>query len=218
MMKAFTTFAAVAGLSITLAAGAALAQDAAATQPPAGRYYMDKSHTSLVFRVSHLGLSNYTASFSRVDGQLEFDPKNPAAMRVEATIDPTSLTLNTPPAGFHDQMMGKDWFNAAQFPKITFRSTKVEPTGADTAKVTGELTLHGVTAPVVLDVTYNGGYPPNNFDPGGARVGFSARGVVKRSAFGIAAGIPAPGTKMGVSDAVEVAIETEFSSKPSAAH
>jgi len=216
MMKAFRTFAAAAGLSITLIAGAALAQDAAATQPPAGRYYMDKSHTSLVFRVSHLGLSNYTASFSRVDGQLEFDPKNPAAMRVEATIDPTSLKLNAPPAGFHDQMMGKDWFNAAQFPKITFRSTKVEPTGENTAKVTGELTLHGVTAPVVLDVTYNGGYPPNNFDPGGARVGFSARGVVKRSAFGMATGVPAPGTKMGVSDAVEVAIETEFSSKPSA--
>jgi polyisoprenoid-binding protein YceI len=163
-----------------------------------------------------LGLSNYTASFSRVDGQLDFDPKNPAAMRVEATIDPASLTLNAPPAGFHDQLMGKDWFNAGQFPKMTFRSTKVEPTGANTAKVTGDLTLHGVTAPVVLNVTYNGGYPPNNFDPGGARVGFSAHGVVKRSAFGIAVGIPAPGTKMGVSDEVQVAIETEFSSKPPA--
>lgn len=215
-MNAFRTLAAVAGLSITLAAGAALAQAASAPLPPAGRYYMDKSHTSLVFKVSHLGLSNYTAGFSRVDGQLEFDPKNPAGMRVEATIDPTSLTLNAPPAGFHDQMMGKDWFNAAQFPKMTFRSTKVEPTGANTAKVTGDLTLHGVTAPVVLNVTYNGGYPPNNFDPGGARVGFSAHGVVKRSAFGIAAGIPAAGTKMGVSDEVEVAIETEFSSKPPA--
>lgn len=216
-MKAFSTFAAVpAALSILLAASPALAQSAAAPQPPAGRYYMDKSHTSLVFRVNHLGLSRYTAGFSRVDGQLQFDPADPAAMRVEATIDPTSLVLNPPPAGFHDELMGKNWLDAAKFPQITFRSTKVEPTGKNTAKVTGDLTLHGVTKPVVLDVTYNGGYPPNNFDPGGARVGFSAHGVLKRSAFGVSAGIPAPGSTMGVSDDVEVAIETEFSSTPPA--
>jgi polyisoprenoid-binding protein YceI len=71
-----------------------------------------------------------------------------------------------------------------------------------------------VTQPVTLDVTYNGGYPPTSFDPGGARIGFSAHGTLKRSAFGIAYGIPAPGTTMGVSDDVDVAIETEFSSKP----
>jgi polyisoprenoid-binding protein YceI len=134
-------------------------------------------------------------------------------MKVEATIDPTSLELNTPPAGFHAHLMGKGWFEAANFPQITFRSTKVEPTGPQTAKVTGDLTLHGVSKPVVLDVTYNGGYPPNSFDPGGARIGFSAHGMVKRSAFGISTGIPAPGSQMGVSDDVEIAIETEFSSK-----
>jgi polyisoprenoid-binding protein YceI len=110
--------------------------------------------------------------------------------------------------------MGKGWFEAAQFPQITFRSTKVERVGEHAAQVTGDLTLHGVTRPVVLEVTYNGGYPPNNFDPGGARIGFSAHGVLKRSAFGISAGIPAPGSSMGVGDDVEVAIETEFSSKP----
>jgi len=215
-MKIFA--AASTAVLIALAAGPALAQGAAkpAPQPPAGQYYMDKSHTSVVFRVNHMGFSHYTARFSRVDGKLQFDPEHPAAMQVEATIDPTSLELNTPPAGFHDELMGKNWFDAVKFPQITFRSTKVEVTGSNTAKLTGDLTLHGMSKPVVLDVTYNGGYPPNSFDPGGARIGFSAHGVLKRSGFGIAAGIPAAGSNMGVSDDVDVAIETEFSSKPAA--
>ena len=215
-MKALTTFA--AAVSIALAAGPALAQGAAkpAPQPPAGQYHMDKAHTSVVFKVNHLGFSHYTAQFSRVDGKLQFDPANPAAMKVEASIDPTSLILNAPPAGFLDKLMSKEWFDAAQFPKMTFVSTKVEPTGPKTAKVTGDFTLHGVTKPVTLEVTYNGGYPPNSFDPGGARVGFSAHGVLKRSAFGMGFGVPAPGSTMGVSDEVDFAIETEFSSKPSA--
>jgi polyisoprenoid-binding protein YceI len=172
---------------------------------------MDKAHTSVIFRVSHLGFSRYTARFAKVDGRLRFNPAAPASMAVEATIDPKSLELNTPPAGFHDQLMGKSWFNAAAFPAITFRSTSVALTGRNTAKVTGNLTLHGVTKPVTLDVTYNGGYPPNAMDPGGARVGFSAHGVLKRSAFGMGFGLPAPGSNMGVGDDVEVMIETEFS-------
>jgi polyisoprenoid-binding protein YceI len=215
-MKALSPI--TAAFAILLAAGPAAAQGAAkpAPQPPAGQYHMDKAHTSVVFRVNHLGFSRYTAQFSRVDGKLQFDPANPTAMKVEATIDPTSLALNAPPAGFLDSLMGKQWFDAAQFPQITFRSTKVEPTGANAAKVSGDLTLHGVTKPVVLDVTYNGGYPPTSYDPGGARIGFSAHGTLKRSAFGIAYGVPAPGSTMGVSDDVEFAIETEFSSKPPA--
>jgi len=216
-MKTLQTVAAAkAAFTIILAAGPAVAQTAAkpAPQPPAGQYHMDPAHTSVVFRVNHLGFSHYTAQFTRVDGKLQFDPEHPAAMKVEATIDPTSLALNAPPAGFHEKLMGKDWFEAANFPQISFRSTKVEVAGPHAAKVTGELTLHGVTKPVVLDVTYNGGYPPNNFDPGGARIGFSAKGVLKRSAFGISTGIPAPGTTMGVSDDVDIAIETEFSYKP----
>jgi polyisoprenoid-binding protein YceI len=212
-MKPFHTIAAAKAVAtVLLAAGPAVAQSA--PQPPAGIYYLDKAHSSVTFRVNHMGFSHYTARFSRVDGQMHFDPEHPAAMSVEATIDVSSLELNTPPAGFHDQLMSDAWFGAATFPKMTFRSTKVEPTGARTAKVTGDLTLHGVTRQVTLEVTYNGGYPPNSFDPSGARIGFSAHGSLLRSAFGVAAGIPAPGTTLGVSDDVDIAIETEFSSKP----
>jgi polyisoprenoid-binding protein YceI len=83
-------------------------------------------------------------------------------------------------------------------------------TGPDTAKITGDLTLHGVTKPITLDAKFNGGYAGNMYDPS-ARIGFSANGVFKRSDFGITIGIPAPGTNMGVFDDVSVAIETEFS-------
>ncbi|HEV7384163.1 MAG TPA: YceI family protein, partial [Phenylobacterium sp.] len=110
-----------------------------------------------------------------------------------------------------DAQIEREFLETAKFPAITFKSTKVTLTGKNTAKVTGDFTLHGVTKPVTLDVTYNGGYPPNAFDPGGARVGFSAHGAFKRSAFGMGMGVPAPGSNMGVSDDVDVAIETEFS-------
>lgn len=177
---------------------------------PAGDYTLDKSHASLEFKVSHLGFSRYTARFADFDAKLKFDPANPSASSVEATIDPRSLTLPSPPAGFKDELTGKDWLDAGQYPAITFRSTKVEVTGANTAKVTGDFTLHGVTKPVVLDVTFNGGYAGHPMDPH-ARIGFSAHGVFKRSEFGIGYGVPAPGTTMGVSDEVEVSIEAEFS-------
>lgn len=186
------------------------------TEAPAGAYALDKAHTSLIFRVSHLGFSNYTARFAKVDGKLNFDPANPAAMTVEAAIDPTSLDISDPPKGFHDDLTGKAWLDAKAFPAITFKSTKVELTGANTADVTGDLSLHGITRPVKLAVTFNGGYAANAFD--GARIGFSAKGAFKRSDFGIGYGVPAPGTNMGVGDQVNVAIETEFGSgKPVAA-
>jgi polyisoprenoid-binding protein YceI len=207
-MKTLKTLAAAKAFAVVLVAGPAIAAAPAAPGPPAGAYTLDKAHTSVTFRVSHLGFSRYTARFANVDGKLKFDPAHPAAMAVEATIDPKSLALNTPPAGFHDELMGKSWFNAAAFPAITFKSTQVALTGKNTAKVTGNFTLHGVTKPVTLDVTYNGGWPPNAMD--GARVGFSAHGVFKRSAFGMGMGVPAPGSTMGVSDDVDVAIETEF--------
>src|ERR1700761_1880636 len=211
-MKTFKTIAAAKALGLALVAGPAMAAAVAAPVPPAGTYTMDKAHTSVTFRVSHLGFSHYTARFSRIAGSLKFDPAQPAAMSVEATIDPLSLELNAPPKGFHEQLMGKGWFEAAQFPKITFRSTKVEVSGANTARVTGDFTLHGVTKPVVLDVTYNGGWPANAYD--GARAGFSAHTVLKRSAFGGSQGIPAPGATMGGSEEVEVAIEAESSGGP----
>lgn len=180
---------------------------------PAALYTLDPSHTSVTFKLSHLGFSGYTAGFSRVAADLQLDPKAPEGAALKVTIDTRSLTLPAPPAGFHDTLTGPEWLDAGKCPQITFTSTKVTRTGADTADVAGDLNLHCVTRPVTLQVKFNGGYPPNAFD--GARLGFSAKTSFKRSDFGLAAGIPAPGTNMGVGDRLDVVIETEFmSGKP----
>lgn len=180
---------------------------------PAGAYTLDKTHASLIFRVNHLGFSNYTASFQKFDVQLQFDPANLAASSVTVSIDPTSLRLDNPPPGFTDALLGSDWLDARQFPQMTYRSTKVEVTAASNLRITGDLSLHGVTRPVVLDAVFNGGYAGHPMDPH-ARIGFSAQGTLKRSEFGIAFGIPAPGSTMGVSDDVDVIVEAEFSGPP----
>ncbi len=185
-------------------------------EAPAGAYKMDPAHTSILFRVEHLGFSNYTARFKRATGQLQFDPDNLAASSVNVVIEAKSLETDFPDAANYDfnaELLGEGWLNGAKYPEITFRSLSVEPTGARTMRINGELSLRGVTRPMVLEARVNGGYRGHPMDPN-ARVGFSATGVLKRSDFGISAGIPAPGTKMGVSDEVNVIVETEFSGPP----
>jgi polyisoprenoid-binding protein YceI len=182
---------------------------AAPNTAPAGDYVLDKPHASLTFQVNHMGFSHFTGRFGTFDVKLKFDPKVPSAMRVDATIDPKSIAHDNPPAGFLEDLAGAKFLDAGQFPKMAFHSTQVTPTGANTADVTGDMTIHGVTKPVTLHVTFNGGYPGMAMDPH-ARVGFSAQGSLKRSDFGVAFGVPAPGTTMGVSDQVDVAIEAEF--------
>ena len=185
----------------------------ARTEAPAGSYELDRSHTSLTLRVDHLGLSRYTARFTGLDGRLAFDPARPEASQVTITVDAKSLETDYPdPAlDFDAQLTGPEWLDAARYPTIEYRSTRIQRTGADTARITGELTLHGVTRPIVLEARFNGGYAAVPGDPSGAsRIGFSAQGTLKRSQYGISYGVPAPGTSLGVGDDIEVMIESEF--------
>jgi polyisoprenoid-binding protein YceI len=180
---------------------------------PAGQYKLDPSHADLSFRVDHIGMSNYTARFEKFDATLIFDPANPSAIGVVATIDVRSLKLPAPPAGFLEEMLAATWFDAARYPEMSFRSTAIEQTGANTARVTGDFTMRGVTRPVTLEARFNGGYSGHPLDPNG-RIGFSAHGSLKRSDFGMNVGIPAPGTNMGVGDEVTFTIESEFTGPP----
>ena len=203
---------------LAICAGALFALSAAnaadikpiAVDLPKGTYTLDPAHANLTFKVNHLGFSNYTARFSHFDAKLILNPKQPGRASLTATIDPRSLDLNTPPAGFLDQLMGEQWFDAAKYPEMTFKSSKVSLTNIDAAEVTGDFTMHGVTKPVTLSVKFNGGWPGMQMDPH-ARIGFSAEGKLKRSDFGMGFGIPAPGTNLGVGDEVSFAIEAEFS-------
>lgn len=187
---------------------------AASTAPvPAGAYTLDKAHASLLFRVNHLSFSHWTARFTRFDAQLQFDPRDPTKSSVKVTVDPKSIASDNAPDGFMATLAGPEWLDAGKYPEMTYRSTKVERSGPNGLRISGELTLHGVTKPVTLMATYNGGYAGHPFDPH-ARIGFSAKGTLKRSEFGVAYGIPAPGTIMGVFDDVEVIVEAEFSGPP----
>ena len=182
---------------------------------PAGEYKLDPTHASISWKLSHWGLSNYTARFTKFDATLNFDPKDPTKNAVDVTIDPNSIRTDYPyndvksPFGVTENFdkalaTEENWFNAAKFPKITFKSTGVERTGDNSAKVTGDLTLKGVTKPVVMDVTFNGSYAKHPMAPF-AVVGFSGVTSIKRSDFGMSYLTP----KIG--DDVEIMVEAEFS-------
>jgi polyisoprenoid-binding protein YceI len=207
---------AAALLVVTLCwqAGAARAAETAAPPAmppaPAGQYQLDKSHASLLLRVSHLGFSTYTTRFSRFDAELRFDPSNLPASKVVTTIDASSIEMDGAPAMCLDIVKGPQFLDTVKFPQMVFKSERIRMTGAKSMEISGTLTLHGVTRPMVLAATYNGGYPGMpKMDPH-ARVGFSAHGSFKRSDFGLTYAVPAPGTTMGVGDMIDFSIETEF--------
>jgi len=197
-----------------LAAHADPEMPAVSTAPiPSGAYQVDKAHTSLLFRVSHLGFSTFTGRFTGVDAKLQFDARNPAASQVTVDIDPRSIETDNPPSGFLQSLAGKDWLDAERFPAMSFRSSSIERAGKGAFRVHGDLTLHGVTRPIVLEAKYNGGYAGHTYEPQ-ARIGFSAHGSFKRSDFGVSYGIPAAGSTFGVADRVDVILETEFMGPP----
>jgi polyisoprenoid-binding protein YceI len=195
---------------IALAAALALAAPASAqlaTDVPAATYKIDPTHASLTWRVLHMGMANYTARFTKLDATLTFDPAKPEAAKLTATIDPASIKTDYPfpEKENFDKVLFESakWFNGSVAKSITFTSTAVKMTGAKTADVTGDLTLLGVTKPVTLKATFNGGMVSHPFAKKPA-VGFSATGTVKRSEFGMTNAIPV------VADDVNLVIEAEF--------
>ena len=183
------------GLLALLIAAPALAQTPPTRDPaqiPAGTYAVDPGHTQVGWRVSHMGFSNYAGGFSDVSGTLELQPKNPAAAKLSVKIPVASVTTTS--TKLTDELKGDQWLDAAKFPDMTFVSTKVAPAGKDHAKVTGDLTLHGVTKPVTLDVTLVGaGVNPLSKK---YTVGFEATGTLKRSEFGVKTYVPLIGDEL----------------------
>ena len=183
------------------AAAAPAAPEAAAIQIAAGTYKLDPSHTDVLVQWNHMGFSNPTAHFGNADGTLVYDAADVGKSSVEVTLPLSGLNSFT--AKFDEHLRSADFFDAAKFPTATFKSTKVEAAGTNKLTVTGDLTVKGVTKPVVLDVTVNGaGEHPMMKVPS---VGFDATTTIKRSDFGIGAYAPA------VSDDVKIRITTEAS-------
>jgi len=164
-------------------------------------YKLDPSHTMVLFSWNHFGYSNPTADFGLGEGTLVFDEQHPANSSVEVTLPLARLDTHVPALDEH--LKKPDFLNADQYPVATFKSTEVQPLGDNKFKVTGNLTVHGVTRPVVLDATLNrvGPHPMTK----AASIGFDATASIKRSDFGVGAYVP------NVSDELNVRITTEGS-------
>jgi polyisoprenoid-binding protein YceI len=177
---------------------------------PTGEYALDPHHSTVTIRAQHFGLAQYTLRFNKVTGALNFNAENPTQSTVQATVDVTSL--DTPYTGdrdFDSELQNSSWLDSAEFGTATFTSTAVESTGPSTARVTGDLTIRGQTHPITLDVTYDGSHSPHPLGFQTSSIGFSARGTLLRSQYGINELQPRAGND-GVSDQVELAIEAEF--------
>ena len=213
----FTHTARRFGASILSAAMLALPLSAAAAdggltpyaQMPAGIYGADKTHTSLTWKVSHVGLSNYTARFKDVNADLKYDPSDVTKSTLVATVNPASIETDYGVQNgrdFNKELKEDKWFNVAKFPEIKFVSTSIEKTGDTTALIHGNLTLLGVTKPLTLNATFNGAFASQPFSKK-PTLGFSASGVVKRSDWGLSTYAPMIGEE------VTIQIETELAKK-----
>jgi polyisoprenoid-binding protein YceI len=190
------------GLAVALLAAPAYAQGL--SQSPAdvkaGAYVLDPSHGKVTWSVNHFGFSTYVGQFTGVAATLKLDPKAPQASALDVTIDTGSVGTLNPALDTH--LKSPDFLDAAKFPQATFKATSVKLTGAKTADIAGDLTLHGVTKPVTLQATFNqAGVNPVDHK---YSLGFAGAAVVKRSDFGIKTYVPY------ISDEVTLQIEAEF--------
>lgn len=183
-----------------IALAAALSLAAAPAFAATTAYTLDPSHTQVVAQWNHFGFSNPSAQFGSVEGTLDFDQADPTKSSVKVEVKIASINTNV--AKLDEHLQAADFFDAAQFPLATFKSTKVEKGAApDRLKVAGDLTIHGVTKPATLDVKINKlGEHPMRKAPA---VGFDATTTIKRSDFGIDRYAP------NVSDEVKIAITVE---------
>ncbi len=167
-----------------VSAGAAQAQttptrDPAEVRP--GAYTVEPEHTQVTWTLSHLGFTNFSGRFSNVSGSLTLTPRNPLSSQFEISI-PTD-TVDTPSEKLNGELKGADWLDTTRYPTATYKSSKIELTGHGQARVSGALTLHGVTHPLVLDVHFNAaGINPIDHH---YTVGFSASGTIHRRDYGV---------------------------------
>ena len=146
-------------------------------------YKIDPAHSSANFAptIRHMMITNVRGGFNNVSGAIVWDAANPSATTIDATIDATTIDTREPKRDEH--LRSADFFDVEQFPTIAFKSTAVKAKGDDELEVTGDLTIHGVTKPVVLKVE---GPTAEGKDPwGNSRIGASATTKIKRSEFGL---------------------------------
>jgi polyisoprenoid-binding protein YceI len=158
-------------------------------------YQIDPAHTTAQFVVRHMMITNVRGAFRKITGKIVYDPEDVTQSSVEATIDTASIDTREEQRDAH--LRSADFFNVAQFPAITFKSKSIKAAGDGELRVTGELTMHGVTKEVVLEVEEPSAESKDPF--GNIRVGVAAKTKIKRSDFGLSwnAALEAGGVLVG---------------------
>lgn len=191
-MKLSTTLLTVVGLTAGMSVGGALLSKAGLTDPTpavsasasADTFDIDGLHSYVVFKVGYMGVSDFWGRFNSVSGTYSLDFDDPSNSVVDISIDAASV--DTANQGRDDHLRGADFFSAKEFPAITFTGTAFEKVDADTIRVTGDLTLRGVTKSVAVDIDWTGARE----DPrGGFRSGISSTMTISRSDFGVNYGV-----------------------------
>lgn len=177
---------------------AAILISAAAAQ--AQTWQIDANHSAAQFAVRHLAISTVRGRFDKMSGTVVYDPADPTKTTIDAVIDAT--TINTHIERRDNDLRGEKYFDVAKYPTLTFKSKRVEPAGSGRLKVTGDLTMHGVTKEVVLDVADIVG--PAKDARGTERMGATATTKLKRRDFGINGGSSV------VADDVNITIDLEL--------
>ncbi|MET0961679.1 MAG: YceI family protein [Noviherbaspirillum sp.] len=185
-------------LSLSAIAAAVLLAAGPAAAAPAGAYKIDPVHSVAYFEVGHAGgISRFMGRFNDISGELVVDTPEKSRIKVDVKVD----SVDTRSEGLDKHLKSPDFFNAVQFPMLSFASTAVTLNSAGEGTVAGNLTLHGVTKPVTFKLKEIGAGPGPKGD---ARVGYTASSTIKRSDFGIAYGIPKAAT-----DEVDLRINIE---------
>ena len=167
---------------------------------------LDASHSSANFAVKHMMVSNVRGEFQNISGTLQYDASNLENSSVQITIKADSINTRDEKRDGH--LKSADFFDVEKYPEITFRSSKFEKTGAEELKVTGDLTMHGVTKEVVLDVE---GPTKEHKDPwGGTRIGFEGKTKLNRKDFGLTWNVALETGGVLVSEDIKITLETEF--------
>ena len=190
-MRSTLRIVALAAIALGMLTGTASAEEE--------RYLFDKDHTNILFFVNHLGFSMMKGKFHEYDGEFIFNREDPGRSSVDVTI--ATASVDTDHDGLNAHLRTADFFDTATHPTMSFKSTAIERTGQNTALITGDFTMLGVTQPVTLDVTFNKAdvHPVN----GKYIAGFSGGTTIKRSDYGMTYGVP------GIGDEVQVMLEVE---------
>ncbi len=163
-------------------------------------WQIDPNHTAAQFSVRHMGISTVRGAFTKVSGSAQYDPADPSKTAVEATIDAASV--DTRVSMRDDDLRSPNYFEVAKYPTITFKSKSVQAAGTGKLKIVGDLTIHGVTKEVALDV--DGPSAPVTDPRGNTHVGASASTTIKRTDFGVGSSNPMIGEDITITIDVEL--------------